>query len=52
MVESMMALVLVDALMQQEAQCSLFPRGAANGADAADLRINPLGKKLDSPAAL
>lgn len=48
-----MALVLVDALMQQEAQCALFPRGAAGGADAAaDLHINPLGKKLSSPAAL
>lgn len=52
MVESMMALVLVDALMQQEAQCSLFPRGAASGADAANLHINPLGKQLESPAAL
>lgn len=35
-----MALVLADALMQQEAQCSLFPR-AEN-----DIKINPLGKKL------
>ncbi len=48
-----MALVLVDALMQQEAQCALFPRGAAGGADAvSDVRINGLGKKVNSPAAL
>lgn len=40
MVEAMVALVLADALMQQEAQCSLFPR-AEN-----DIKINPLGKKL------
>lgn len=38
-----MALVLADALMQQQAQCTLFPRTQA------DIEINPLGKKLDAP---
>lgn len=43
MVESMMALVLADALMQQQAQCNLFPRTSN------DIQINPLGKKLEAP---
>jgi len=38
MVEAMMALVLVDALMMQQAQCELFP----NAADV-DARPNPMG---------
>jgi len=42
MVESMIALVLVDALMQQKAQCELFPLDEASKNDA----INKLGKKL------
>lgn len=48
MVEAMMALVLVDALMSQEAQCNLFPRveGAGEG-----MHINPLGKKVEGPRA-
>jgi len=42
------ALVLVDALMSQEAQCNLFPRveGAGEG-----MHINPLGKKVEGPRA-
>ncbi|CAN0042708.1 unnamed protein product [Ectocarpus sp. 6 AP-2014] len=41
MVEAMVALVLADVLMQQKAQCELFP------ADALEtLETNPLGKKL------
>jgi hypothetical protein len=43
MVEAMMALVLADALMQQEAQCNLFPRPVGQEATV----INPLGKKLE-----
>jgi chorismate synthase len=39
MVEAMVALVLVDHLMMQQAQCELFPRSAA----IADLP-NPMGK--------
>lgn len=38
MVEAMIALVLVDALMQQKAQCDLFPPD--------NNQSNPLGKKL------
>ena len=52
MVEAMVALVLVDALMQQQAQCGLFPVGmngsggsAPNGGGSA----NRLGKRLDTP---
>ena len=37
MIESMMALSLVDALMMQKAQCELFPMGAE------DVPANPLG---------
>lgn len=44
MVESMIALVLVDALMQQQAQCGLFPEP-----DQGALGANELGKKLDLP---
>lgn len=36
----MVALVLVDALMQHNAQCELFPPGALES-----LETNPLGKK-------
>jgi len=43
MVESMIALVLVDALMQQKAQCELFPLDEATSKNDA---INKLGKKL------
>lgn len=39
MVEAMMALVLVDALMLQQAQCELFPNEAS-----IDDRPNPMGK--------
>lgn len=46
MVESMVSLVLVDALMQQQAQCGLFPEPEEGG-----LGSNPLGKKLDMPSA-
>lgn len=39
--QAMVALVLADVLMQQKAQCELFP------ADALEtLETNPLGKKL------
>lgn len=38
MVEAMVALVLVDALMQHVAQCELFPYN--------DSEMNLLGKKL------
>lgn len=50
MVEAMVALVLVDALMQQTAQCNLFSpetvfdERASSPASAAS---NPLGKKLE-----
>jgi hypothetical protein len=33
--------------MQQEAQCQLFPANDAGGEK--ELRINPLGKKLEGP---
>lgn len=47
MVEAMVALVLVDALMQQKAQCELFPLEQTFGAEAASTTpANPLGKKL------
>ena len=42
MVESMVALVLADHLMQQKAQCELFPAAVGE-----DLGANDLGKKLD-----
>jgi len=50
MVESMMALVLVDALIQQHAQCELFPRHTEGGGgeEGADVFINPLGKALNT----
>ena len=43
MVEAMVALVLVDMLMQQKAQCELFPPAEASNND----QSNPLGKKLN-----
>ena len=47
MVESMVALVLVDALMQHVAQCDLFPRGVnLNDGSKVDNQSNPLGKLL------
>ena len=46
MVESMVALVLVDALMQQIAQCDLFPADAAIPGATVGYTANPLGKKL------
>lgn len=50
MVEAMVALVLVDALMQQKAQCDLFPLDAQLSSDQDQLSTqrmaNPLGKKL------
>lgn len=50
MVEAMVALVLVDALMQQKAQCDLFPLDAQLSGDQDQLSTqrmaNPLGKKL------
>merc|ERR1711871_138286 len=44
MVESMVALVLADALMQQHAQCGLFPEPKEGR-----LSSNVLGKKLNAP---
>jgi chorismate synthase len=46
MVEAMVALVLVDALMQHKAQCDLFPRDADLSAEDAGALQNKLGKKL------
>mmetsp|Transcript_1661 Transcript_1661/g.1809 ORF Transcript_1661/g.1809 Transcript_1661/m.1809 type:complete len:442 (+) Transcript_1661:71-1396(+) len=47
MVEAMMAIVLVDALMQHEAQCNLFPADAKfEGARDTGVPANTLGKKL------
>lgn len=47
MVESMVALVLVDALMQHHAQCNLFPRDQSfTDSDNKDPLPNALGKKL------
>jgi chorismate synthase len=47
MVESMVALTLVDALMQQKAQCELFPADADfEGAPPRGVPANVLGKKL------
>jgi hypothetical protein len=50
MVESMVALVLVDALMQQKAQCDLFePTESFDGQETTIQTgdpANPLGKKL------
>jgi len=49
MVESMVALVLVDALMQQRAQCELFPLDAKFEEinNVATTKSNPLGKRLE-----
>jgi chorismate synthase len=49
MVESMVALVLVDALMQHVAQCELFQRDTVFDelkSNASTAAANPLGKKL------
>lgn len=47
MVEAMVALVLVDALMQQKAQCDLFPAVNSGTENIAMQNMaNPLGKKL------
>lgn len=43
MVEAMVALVLVDALMQHHAQCELFSRSASSSVDTLE---NKLGKQL------
>ena len=43
----MVALVLADHLMQQKAQCELFPPSAS---EEEDLGANELGKKLDITA--
>ena len=42
----MVALVLADVLMQQRAQCELFPVGALE-----TLETNPLGQKLSEGVA-
>lgn len=44
--QAMVALVLADVLMQQKAQCELFPAGALE-----TLETNPLGKKLSEGVA-
>lgn len=44
--QAMVALVLADALMQQKAQCELFPADALES-----LNANPLGKKLQAHSA-
>lgn len=46
MVEAMVALVLVDALMQQKAQCDLFPEDAEFPGVKLSPKANSLGKKL------
>jgi len=46
MVEAMVALVLLDALMQQNAQCELFPRDKFVDSDSNSISENILGKKL------
>jgi len=46
MVESMVALVLVDALMQQRAQCALFDDEPLPDDNSDSQAMNPLGKKL------
>jgi hypothetical protein len=47
MVESMVALVLVDALMQQKSQCELFDVTETFGGQTDPLvPANPLGKSL------
>ena len=47
MVESMVALVLVDQLMQHVAQCELFP---PEQGVVPEFKINGLGKKLAPPS--
>ena len=51
MVESMVALVLLDGLMQQRAQCQLFDADEAFPGGKAPLAANPLGKKLHGHGA-
>ena len=49
MVESMVALVLIDALMCHQAQCNFFPRTIDFSSDSLDQKSeksNTLGKKL------
>jgi hypothetical protein len=49
MVESMVAIVLLDALLQHRAQCQLFPINEMFGEGSelkASMNLNPLGKKL------
>jgi len=51
MVESMVALVLIDALMQHNAQCNLFPNSVTSSSMSVDSDIvealpNRLGKLL------
>jgi hypothetical protein len=43
----MVALVLLDALMQHQAQCGLFDLGASFNSDSLPLNINRFGKKLE-----
>jgi chorismate synthase len=47
MVESMVALVLIDALMQHKAQCDLFATDTVFDVTRASDESNPLGKKLE-----
>lgn len=47
MVEAMVALVLVDSLMQDIAQCQLFPRKETFGTNGIPSLENSLGKKLE-----
>jgi hypothetical protein len=50
MVEAMVALVLLDGLMQQKAQCDLFSWNESFGnkpTTGSLTEINPLGKKLN-----
>ncbi len=45
-VEAMVACVLVDAIMQQKAQCELFDKNKPFDTNIKFPKINPLGKKL------
>lgn len=51
MVESMVALVLVDALMQQAAQCQLFPDDSDFDGEGSSALTNHLGRKLEGLGA-
>ena len=53
MVEAMVALTIVDALMQHKAQCELFAPGTdlsdenqSNTLSSSSEKLNPLGKRL------